>query len=545
MRSSWEIVNRLDDLIRADGSIHENELSQVKRIAAAWDVEFTFSEVGAVASGAGGEDAEESPLPALNWEPTYLSRASDPPYPGRYFFVTPPLETKILRVKMLPAVENARELFPSFSRAETDAIATAIDRSGCLPRLDFVKDAMQGVFAVRDIGATIEDNGTWTDISQEPAPFWFLPFVVFEDWSGMVIQRYGGVLWMNENGLFVNYEAPNVLSLTCSSNDIDGLATYEGIVDDEAADGCTTLAVETDSDKMNFYEFHGDEWGSLFAIVKACWGVAERTLIEPSRNLDHWSYDGVNFENFSSWQEVLEWAQKYNGAGDSAPPAADGDESGGADITQGASPDPAPLTVEADTPQTFIDRANAIHRTGEAWTVTARELFGEFGFQRRGIRTVAVVETAIADAGLEAFPSVVDGSFDGQTEIRLGSGVAPGAHRVARGAGGRSRKPAEAAEVVVDDSGLIVVPATIAADFVTAASAAHAGDPPVTATVREILGWFGARKRGAKVQAEILAAFEGARLTTFPDFASADIDSVVEIRLAEGVQAGVHRVEHR
>jgi len=59
----------------------------------------------------------------------------------------------------------------------------------------------------------------------------------------------------------------------------------------------------------------------------------------------------------------------------------------------------------------------------------------------------------------------------------------------------------------------------------------HNGGPPAGETVRTLLSWFGAQRRGYWVVAEIRRALAVADLQTLPDFESAYIDSTVEFRL--------------
>jgi CBS domain-containing protein len=52
-------------------------------------------------------------------------------------------------------------------------------------------------------------------------------------------------------------------------------------------------------------------------------------------------------------------------------------------------------------------------------------------------------------------------------------------------------------------------------------------------TVREFLSWFGAQRRGSFIVFRIRFELEKAGLTTFPDFESAYLDSLIRFRLAE------------
>jgi hypothetical protein len=65
------------------------------------------------ASGGEADDEEASEtIPALNWTPVTLNSETDPPYPGRYFFVPPPLASKMMRLKLVSVRSRAYSLAP-------------------------------------------------------------------------------------------------------------------------------------------------------------------------------------------------------------------------------------------------------------------------------------------------------------------------------------------------------------------------------------------------------------------------------------------------
>ena len=56
------------------------------------------------------------------------------------------------------------------------------------------------------------------------------------------------------------------------------------------------------------------------------------------------------------------------------------------------------------------------------------------------------------------------------------------------------------------------------------------GEPPPSYTVRALLSWFGAQRRGVWVVAKVKEALDQAGLITEPDFESAFIDSHIQFR---------------
>jgi CBS domain-containing protein len=68
--------------------------------------------------------------------------------------------------------------------------------------------------------------------------------------------------------------------------------------------------------------------------------------------------------------------------------------------------------------------------------------------------------------------------------------------------------------------------------LVDLAAKARAGERVESITVRELLHWFGAERRGFYIVRQIRGALEGAGLVTVPDFESEYIDSYVSLALA-------------
>ena len=74
-----------------------------------------------------------------------------------------------------------------------------------------------------------------------------------------------------------------------------------------------------------------------------------------------------------------------------------------------------------------------------------------------------------------------------------------------------------------------------------------AGDVPRRATVRAVLKWFGASRRGANVLSDVKTVLANLGLQTDPDFEEAGIDELVRFKIvsADGSEANSHKVEEQ
>lgn len=131
--------------------------------------------------------------------------------------------------------------------------------------------------------------------------------------------------------------------------------------------------------------------------------------------------------------------------------------------------------------------------------VTPRQLLRWAGAQRRGANVVATIERTLRMAGLVTQPGFEAAPVDAPLEVR-----AAGRHPDAD-------------------------PPPWVPELNAARDAVQSGRSPVRASVRTILGWFGAERRGRSVVMRIQGALDEFGLVTEPDFQSAYIDALVSL----------------
>lgn len=485
---------------------------------------------------ANDEEAREA-IPALNWTPVTLNGETDPPYPGRYFFVPPPLASKMIRVKLFPALARASELFPDFTADDVNAIADAIRTTQLLPRLSFVRGAMEGVFAFVAAGADTEDTNEWQDITNHGDAIWFMPAAIVEVPGGMMVMRVACALWLCENGLKANFARNNVMSSICWSDGIESLTLFEDTAEDSDCPGCAMLKIDIGDEVLRFTETHGEDHGSMFKVLSACWDVLSETVIEPSRGKDSWDFSQARFVEYESWEDLLSWAHNLKEEDDN-----DIEDDDSEDAPTGDASSVRTIYLESDTPQEFIDVARRLLSGEPPVRTTPREVFGWFGYSKRAARTTVHVQTVLRAAELEAFPNIADGLMDSPIQLRRRPKVTPGKYTIDLESS--EEESAESESWVSDDRPtVIVVPEYIDQAFTKAVRSVHATGRPKRVVVRELLGWFGQQRRGPRVQATIADALVQARLEAFPDPAFVHIDSQVELSLAEGIEPGTFVVE--
>jgi hypothetical protein len=440
-------------------------------------------------------------------------------------------------LKLFPAVARANELFPEFTADDVDAIANAIRTTQLLPRLTFVRGAMDGVFAFVAAGADTDDTNKWQDIADHDDAIWFMPAAVVEVPGSTMVVRVACALWLCENGLKANYAKNNVMSSICWSDGIKSLTLFEDTAENSHCPGCAMLKIDIGDEVLRFTETHGEDHGSMFKVLSACWDVLSETVIEPSRGKDSWDFARANFVDCESWEALLSWACSLEDEDDT-----DVENDDSADALTGGSSSVRIIYLESDTPQEFVDVALRLLSGEPPVRTTPREVFGWFGYSKRAVRTTDHVQTVLRAAKLEAFPDITDGLMDSPIQLRLHPKVTPGKYTIDLESG--EEECADSDSWVSDDRpNIIVIPQYIDQAFTKAVRNVHATGLPKRVVVREMLGWFGQQRRGPRVQATIADALVQARLEAFPDPAFVHIDSQVELSLAEGVEPGTYVIE--
>jgi hypothetical protein len=131
---------------------------------------------------------------------------------------------------------------------------------------------------------------------------------------------------------------------------------------------------------------------------------------------------------------------------------------------------------------------------GSSEQITPRELLEMFGAQRRGASIVDNIRSRLAKHGLKTDPDFetagpddpLNVQQDGDTPLHL-------------------RKLREAGEALANNN------------------------PPIEVSVRQLLNWFGAERRGPSVVERVEASLAGFDLETHPDFTAAHIDANVAL----------------
>lgn len=233
----------------------------------------------------------------------YLSHDTNPAYPGDHYFVTPYYESSLLRVKNFPAVSDANRLFRRFSTEQVEAISSKIRSTETLPVLVFVREILGEYFQYLPSGADPEQNEDFAAIEELKPPFWFLPFCA-------IGQSFGGILYLEQNGLYSNGARPFLLSSMFPAEKIQRIEWQDGNYETEAEGSAGTLIVSNDEDDVELYleEFHGNDYGSQLKIVDACLEVWMK-VVEKSRKSSFYVLNSVNFIEVHSWDELLEWSQ--------------------------------------------------------------------------------------------------------------------------------------------------------------------------------------------------------------------------------------------
>jgi CBS domain len=131
---------------------------------------------------------------------------------------------------------------------------------------------------------------------------------------------------------------------------------------------------------------------------------------------------------------------------------------------------------------------------GYAERLTPRELLEMFGAQRRGASIVDNIRSRLAKHGLGTDPDFEAAGPDDSLDVRQ-DGDTP-LHL---------RKLREADEALSNSN------------------------PPVEVSVRQLLNWFGAERRGPIVVERVQASLAGFDLETHPDFTAAHIDATIEL----------------
>jgi hypothetical protein len=201
------------------------------------------------------------------------------------------------------------------------------------------------------------------------------------------------------------------------------------------------------------------------------------------------------------------------------------------------------LFIAPDAPKRFLELANLLHEEGGKRRRKVRAIFNWFGFQRRGVRAIALVSEQFDRARLEVFPSLEDSAMDGLVEISILDGDSPGRYRVLREELEDESNSVTQVQTSPGNPRVIEVPATIADGYLaTMAKVLSRGDV-VVCSVREVLSWFGVGRRGKRVVDRVMDAFERTHVVTTPPFDEAPIDGHVAIRLREGAKAGEYTVQ--
>jgi hypothetical protein len=165
-------------------------------------------------------------------------------------------------------------------------------------------------------------------------------------------------------------------------------------------------------------------------------------------------------------------------------------------------------------------------------------VFGWFGYQRRTANTVAEVADSLQATNIECFPDLSASVMDSPIELRLNPETSPGRFvYVLDNDEGEADGTADPWASAVDET-QIVVPRYISKRFVNLAESVLTTGRPKRTTVRELVEWFGAQRRGSAVVAKINDALEHLHLSVFPDFATVPIDSMIEISLNPEVAPG-------
>jgi len=234
---------------------------------------------------------------------SYLDSDTDPPYPGEFYFLTKPYEDTVLRMKSFPSLSRISELFRKFSVSEVDAICRKIQSTETLPILVFVREILSEKFHYLPAGADAEDDSNYAPIEELKPPFWFLPF-------GISGGKIGGVVYLEQNGYYTNMMRPFLLSCFFPSDKIQDHEVTAGI-GTESVNGCSTLKISNYDDEVNLElnEFHGDDFDAQLRVFDACWAIW-RKVVDENRDGPIFVLNSVNFREFSSWDEVLSWAQE-------------------------------------------------------------------------------------------------------------------------------------------------------------------------------------------------------------------------------------------
>jgi hypothetical protein len=569
------VLQCVDGVLRVDGHVAESSRKRAAAVATAWELDFAFAEIDSDADGAeSGDDGEaSSDIQRFDDDDVeYLGPNTIPAYPGEFYFVVPTLAGYTMHVKLFPAVSRVNELFRRFSEDEVDSICNAIRSERVLPELAFVRDILDEVCMIlpdpeaedSDTDEIVGDDGSWQfafkaltgldanvqdtagaeSLREYPAPTWFVPLVVCDP-------NIQCALWLSMSGVFLNNRSkPRYFMQHVDAEELKDLhLTERRVCGDEVVDGCASLEICCDDEFLDVMltEFHGAECGSQFRIISCCWELMKE-VIERSRGEDSWDWADIQVLECDSWEDILEWAATAATAAAAASGSAGADSGGsahGGSGQLGLSDRPArmrKLNLGPDLPGQLIDAAVTLHGGGQPIVFSIREVFGWFGYQRRAVRTLAEVESALSHAKLEAFPALKGAPMDSPVQLRLRSPVTPGSFviEVLRDtsddtAGGSWAKPG--------DPNMIVVPMWIERGFADMARSVLETGKTKRITVCDLLRWFGVERRGSKVQTTIAFALEQLHLETFPDFAIAHIDRIVEVKLAPTAKPGVYSVE--
>jgi CBS domain-containing protein len=140
-------------------------------------------------------------------------------------------------------------------------------------------------------------------------------------------------------------------------------------------------------------------------------------------------------------------------------------------------------------------------------SLTTRELLARFGAQRRGVATVNTIRKSLEQRGIATSPDFATAWIDQQIHF------------------------------VPWINGAYEVPTAPWAKYLQqAVEVLERGEPTEPVTVRALLNWFGAERRGGLVVANIQSALSEFGLRTEPDFRETYIDGEVSLELASATQ---------
>ena len=143
---------------------------------------------------------------------------------------------------------------------------------------------------------------------------------------------------------------------------------------------------------------------------------------------------------------------------------------------------------------TWLDNAVARVEEGVMVKVTPRQLLDAVGARRRGVNVVRDIQARMARRDLTTEPDFALVPLDQEVTL-IHDGFLP-----------LHLDQLKKARERIDE-----------------------GSSPMTVTVRELLLWFGAERRGTRVVDEIESTLWGYELTTEPDFSSTPLDATIAI----------------